>query len=143
MQTFIEDLARASRAPALRPDGELDAALTQLDKMMEGLARELEVEYYGPAIGIGAGRDVYRLVVRAHEWEIKRPTWSLKVCTALPHAQWRADWAVQGASRQRKALIVRALPEFFAGFAQAIAEAGKGDSAAGKRVGEIAQRFAA
>lgn len=143
MQTFITDLARASRAETVRMTADLDAALTQLDNMMAGLARELQVEYYGPAIGIGEGRDVYRLVVRAHEWEIKQPSWSLKVCTALPHAQWRADWAVQGTSRQRKSLIVRALPAFFTGFAEAIAQAGKGDSSAGRRVQELARHFAA
>lgn len=142
MQTFLDDLAQASGADPLVVNPRLDVALAQLDKMMAGLAGELQVEYYGPPIGIGAGRDVYRLVVKAHEWEIAQPTWSLKVCTALPHAQWRADWAVHGASRQRKALIVRALPSFFAGYAEAIAQAGKGESAAARRVQEIARRFA-
>jgi hypothetical protein len=142
MQAFIDYLAAQSRAPQVRIDMQLDSALAQLDKMMEGLARELQVEYYGPEIGVSEGRHVYRLVVRAHEWEIHNPTWSLKVCTALPHAGWRADWAVQGVARLRKALVVQALPAFFAGYAQAVAEAGKSETKAGQRLAELARAFA-
>lgn len=143
MQPFIEHLISQSRAQKVGVDEELDAALARLDAQLAQLAGELQVEYYGPEIGVAAGRHVYRLVVRAHEWEINNPTWSLKVCTALPHARWRADWAVQGVSRLRKPLVVQALPAFFAGYAEAIAVAGRADTPAGRQVMEFARAFAA
>jgi hypothetical protein len=142
MQPFIEHLINQSRAQTVQVDEALDAALAQLDALLAQLAGALRVEYYGPEIGVGAGRHVYRLVVRAHEWEINNPTWSLKVCTALPHAGWRADWAVQGVARQRKALVVQALPAFFDGYATAIAAAGEADTPAGRQVVELARVFA-
>lgn len=142
MQPFIEHLIAQSRAGTVRVDEGLDAALAQLDALLARLADALRVEYYGPEIGVAAGRHVYRLVVRAHEWEINDPAWSLKVCTALPHARWRADWAVQGVGRLRKALVVQALPAFFTGYAAAIAAAGRGDTPAGRQVAELAGAFA-
>ncbi len=142
MQPFIEHLVRQCRAQTVRVDDELNAALAQLDTLVGQLASELRVEYYGPEIGVGAGHHVYRLVVRAHEWEINNPTWSLKVCTALPHAGWRADWAIQGVGRLRKALVVQALPAFFAGYGAAIATAGQANTPAGRQVIELARIFA-
>jgi hypothetical protein len=142
MQPFIEHLITQTRTQTVRVDEELDAALAQLDVLLAQLAGDLRVEYYGPEIGVAAGRHVYRLVVRAHEWEIHNPTWSLKVCTALPHAHWRADWAVQGVGRLRKPLIVQALPAFFAGYADAIVAAGQADTPAGRQVTELSRAFA-
>lgn len=139
---FLDLLATQARAPQVRIDDALDAALTQLDHMLTNLARDLQVEYYGPAIGVDAGREVYRLVVRAHEWRIHQHEWSLKICTALPHAGWRADWAIQSAARRRKILVVQALPEFFVGYYAAVCAAGKQDTNAGRRLGELARRFA-
>jgi hypothetical protein len=143
MSTFIDFLAAQSRAPEIAPDAPLDAALARLDRMLAELAAELEVEYYGPEVGIAAGRQVYRLVVRRHTWRILAPGWSLKICTALPHAGWRADWPVQGAGRLRQRAVVRALPAFFAGYREAVRAAGRADSPAGRRVAELAARFGA
>ena len=141
MQTFLELLVAQSRAPEVVVNGQLDAALTQLDSMIARLAEDVAVEYYGPDIGINAGKEVYKLVVRQHEWQIHEPAWSLRVCTALPHAGWRADWAIQGASRLRKKNIVKALPAFFVGFAAAITQAGKAETNAGSRILQLSKLF--
>ncbi len=142
MQPFVKHLIVQSCAQTVRVDEELDTALAQLDALLARLAGDLQVEYYGPEIGVAAGRHVYRLVVRAHEWEINDLTWSLKVCTALPHARWRADWAVHGVGRLRKPLVVQALPAFFAGYAAAIRAAGRAETPAGRQVTELAGAFA-
>jgi hypothetical protein len=65
----------------------------------------------------------------------------LKVCVAAPEANCRAEWPVQGVSRLRKVRVIKALPEFFAGFSAAVKAAGKADSPAGQRIAELAQRF--
>lgn len=142
MHAFVDVLLERSRG-AKGIDAPAVDALCRLDAMMTEIASALQVEYYGPEVGVGAGRHVYRLVVRAHEWETGSAAWSLKVCTALPHAKWRADWSVQAASRQRKMHILAALPAFFAGYAAAVIAAGKAESAAGRRVTALAQRFGA
>lgn len=139
--SFVDFIATRARAAEFAVDAPLDTALTQLDRTLAQLADELRVEYFGPHIGIGAGRAVYRLVVREHRFRFDELAWSLKVCTALPHAQWRADWAIQGVSRARKILVVRALPEFFAGYASALTGAGCHESRAGRRVRELAAAF--
>gem|GEM_PF-2236785 len=121
----------------------LDKALAALDAELESLAPELQVEYIGPGVGVEGKEDVYRLVVRPHEWAIHEPSWSLKVCDALPNADWRAAWAVQGVSRARKAEVVRKLPEFMREYAERIREAGKAETAAGRRVQELAAALSA
>ena len=139
--SFVELLAARARDGEVAVDAPLDTALAQLDRTLAQLADELRVEYFGPHIGIGAGRAVYRLVVREHRFRYDEHAWSLKVCTALPHAQWRADWAIQGVSRARKVLVVRALPEFFAGYVSALTHAGRHESRAGRRVCALAAAF--
>jgi len=141
MHTFIDLLIARSRTSQPRVDRQLECALTQLDAMLEALAADLQVEHYGPDIGLGAGAHVYRLVVRPHEWHIHKRAWCLRVCTALPHAGWRADWTMQGASRLRKQRIVHRLPDFFSGYADAIRAAGKADTNAGRRAIDVAQQF--
>lgn len=142
MQAFVDLLINRSRANVVDVDAALDDALIRLDALLADIAGQLTVEYYGPAVGIDAGRDVYKLVVRQHEWRIHEKTWSAKVCTALPHAQWRADWAMQGTGRLRKQLIVKALPAFFSGYAAAAVAAGKSETIAGRRLAELAALFA-
>lgn len=139
--TFVELLAARARDAEFVVDAQLDRALAQLDRTLAQLAAELRVEYFGPHVGVGAGRAVYRLVVREHRFRYDELAWSLKVCTALPHAQWRADWAIQGVSRARKILIVRALPAFFAGYASALTQAGCHESGAARRVRALAAIF--
>ncbi|MHB8454306.1 MAG: hypothetical protein ACYDDO_06330 [Acidiferrobacterales bacterium] len=141
MSTFIELLVARSRASKPRVDIELERALAQFDAMLEQLAADLQVEHYGPDIGLGAGAHVYRMVVRSHEWQLSKRMWSLRICTALPHARWRADWAIQGASRLRKQKIVRSLPDFLCGYARAIQAAGKAGTNSGQRVLELARQF--
>ncbi|MHB8348012.1 MAG: hypothetical protein ACYDHM_12725 [Acidiferrobacterales bacterium] len=141
METFIDLLITRGRTGEPRIDQRLDDALLRLGTMLEALASELQVEYFGPEVGLGAGAHVYRIVVRYHESEVGRRAWSVRVCTALPHAGWRAEWTLEGASRLRKRIIVRRLPDFFDGYARAILEAGKARTHAGMRVLDLAQQF--
>lgn len=138
---FIELLAARSRARVLATDAALDRALAQIDRAMSALAGALRVEYYGPEVGAGGAPHAYRLAVREHALGPDRAEWGLKVCNALPHARWRAEWGLAAVSRQRKPLVVRALPVFFAGYADVVARAGGAETAAGRRVVEIARRF--
>lgn len=141
MEPYIDYLARQAQQAHIVVTADLDDALRALDNALEQLAAQLQVEYVGPGVGVEGAADVYKLVVRAHEWVIHQRTWSLKICDALPNAQWRAAWPVHGASRARKIATVRALPKFMQGFAAAIAEAGKSDTPAGQRIAAMARAF--
>lgn len=140
MKPFLPFLAQLSHATTIAVDSELDDALARLDHMLDGLCAALEVEYFGPHVGVER-LDAHRLVIRKHMWRLDAPAWSLKICPTAPSANWRAEWAIQSASRMRKPIIVRALPEFFVGFAAVIDGAGKRDSVAAKRVREVALMF--
>lgn len=140
MKAFLNFLAACAQVPSIRVTRELDDALAHLDHMLTGLCDALRVEYFGPYVGVER-RDAHRLVVREHVWQIGQTNWSLKVCASAPAANWRAEWAIHNASRMRKPLIVRALPEFFAGFAAAIEAQGKSQTPAGARINEIAVLF--
>lgn len=140
MKDFVDLLARQAGAAGVRVDAELDAALARLDLMLEGLCADLEVEYHGPYVGVEK-LEAHRMVVRPHEWRIHCRAWSLKLCSAAAEADFRAEWAIQGAGRLRKALVVKALPQFFSGFAAAVTAAGKGGTPSGRRILQLAQRF--
>ena len=142
MNDFVALLVARSRAARPTVDETLDDALTRLDHLLAGVSADLGVEYYGPCVGVEAVA-AHRLVVRAHAWDMGRAEWGVRVCSAAPQAHWRSEWTIRGAGRLRKALIVRALPEFFAGYAQAVVAAGREQSASGQRVAELAQRFSA
>ena len=141
MNDFVALLVERGRAARPMVDAALDDALTRLDHLLAGVSADLGVEYYGPCVGVEAVA-AHRLVVRAHAWDMGRPEWGVRVCSAAPQAHSRAEWTLQAAGRLRKALIVRALPEFFAGYAQAVAAAGRAQGASGQRVVELARRFA-
>lgn len=140
MEDFISLLDQQSRSEKVAITPELDDALTKLDQMLEGICAELQIEYDGPYVGVETP-EAHRLAVRAHEWKIHEHTWSMKICSTAPAANSRAEWAVQSAGRLRKQIVVKAIPAFFAGYAQAIEAAGKSATAAGKSVQELAQRF--
>jgi len=138
-QSIAHLAAQAAATPAV--DAVSERGLHELDRMLAGLAGELQVEYYGPEVGLGAGQPVYRLVVRAHVVGTDAKAWGLKVCTALPQANWRADWSIHAVARLRKRAVIAALPAFFEGYAVAVAQAGKGNTVAGSRVAQLAQLF--
>lgn len=140
MKDFIRYLAEQSQNDVIPINSTLDDALTHLDNMLTGIAAALQVEYIGPYVGVETLK-AHAMVVRAHEWQIHQPSWSMKICSAIPEANYRAEWPAQGASRLRKRLIVRALPTFFAGYAEAIQQAGKADTTAGRRVLAMQQQF--
>jgi len=140
MKDFIALLVEQSRLQSVVINPALDDALTHLDHALAGLSAAVQVEYRGPYVGVETPL-AHQMVVREHEWKIHQPAWSMKICVAAPEANCRAEWPIQGVSRLRKALVVKALPAFFAGFAEAIEQAGKQDSSAALRVLELARRF--
>lgn len=139
MPDYMDVLAKLSQTTPVAITQALDTALTALDAEFEQLAPALEVEYIGPGVGVEGKETVYRLVVRAHEWTMRQPSWSLKVCDALPNAGWRVAWAVQGVSRARKALVIQQLPAFLHGYAQAVKVAGKTETRAAQRIMTMAR----
>lgn len=140
MKDFIALLVEQSRLKNIAINPGLDDALTRLDHALASLCEAVQVEYRGPYVGVETLL-AHQMVVRRHEWKIHQPAWSLKICVAAAPANYRAEWPIQGVSRLRKALVVKALPEFFAGFAQTITSAGKDGTAVGQRVLELSRRF--
>lgn len=101
-------------------------ALEKFEDFFEPLTQALEVEYYGEPVGLGNGKNAYRLVVRQHEWTGQHGfVWGLRVCDALANGQWRAAWRITAASRLRKEAIIAVLPEFVNNYYQAIEKSDK------------------
>ncbi len=142
MNDFVALLIERSCASQPQVDTALGEALARLDHLLAGVSADLRVEYFGPWVGVETPM-AHQLVVRAHAWDMGRPQWGVRVCSTAPQAHRRAEWTLRGSGRLRKALIVRVLPEFFAGYATAVAAAGRAQSASGRRVAELARRFAA
>lgn len=140
MKDFIELLVTQSKADRVSVTTALDDALKHLDNVMTGIAGDLQVEFFGPFVGVETEK-AHQLVVRAHNWELGGKEWSLKVCTTAPQSDFRPEWPLQGSGRLRKQLIVKALPAFFQGYAEAVAQAGKSDTPSGKRIVQFAARF--
>ncbi len=140
MKDFIQYLASQSRLDQPAVNNALDDALTHLDNTLAGIAAALQVEYIGPYVGVETLK-AHAMVVRAHEWQIHNPTWSMKISSAVPEANYRAEWPAQGASRLRKQLITKALPAFFAGYTAAVQAASKLDTPAGQRLAAINAQF--
>jgi hypothetical protein len=143
-QTMIEFLAAQAHADSVRVGGELDEALHALDAEMSELADVLQVEYIGPGVGMQdmGAEHVFRLAVRHHVWDVDKAGWGLKVCDGLPNGGLRAMWPIYGVARLRKQQLVQALPHFFSGLADAVREAGKDETPAGRRVLSLAAAFA-
>ncbi|HQU16224.1 MAG: hypothetical protein B7Z66_09930 [Chromatiales bacterium 21-64-14] len=143
MNDYLKLLAQRSRTDAPEMSSEVTEALAQLDQELATLTAQLEVEHYGPAVGLDGASEAYRLVVRCHEWQPNRPTWSLKVCDATPNCQWRATWTVQGVGRRRRARILQALPAFLSDYVQVLAAANKTERPAAQRIQEMARILSA
>jgi hypothetical protein len=143
-QATIDFLAAQAHADRVRLSGELDEALRALDAEMTELAEVLQVEYVGPGVGMRdmGAQDVFRLAVRHHVWDVSETSWGLKVCDGLPTGGMRAMWPIYGVARLRKQQLVQALPQFFSGMADAVCEAGKNETPAGRRVLGLAAAFA-
>lgn len=144
MNDYIDVLVRQARSDRVALNAELDEALTALDREMQRLTAALAVEHVGPGVGMEDmnAEHVYKLVVRCHRWDAFTEAWGLKVCDALDNCDLRPMWPVQGTARLRKRQVVKALPEFFAGFSEAVERAGKADTAAGRRLRAISEAFA-
>jgi len=143
MQQHLDHLAEQARAERVAVTPELDAALAALDEAIEAIAPQLEVEAYGPGVGVEGEQDVYRLVIRHHEWNVDDYRWGLKVCDALPNAGWRVAWPIQGVARRRKGEVVRGLPAMLGEWRNAVAAAGLAESDAGRQVAELAAALGA
>lgn len=143
-QAIIDFLVTQSHGGCVRVNDELDRALRALDAEMETLADALRVEYVGPGVGMRdmAAESVFRLTVRHHVWDVNQAGWGLRVCDGLPNGALRAMWPIYGVARLRKRQLVQVLPEFFSGLADAVRDAGKQDTPAGRRVLELAAAFA-
>lgn len=120
---------------------ETTSALARVDRLLDALAQALRVEFYGPEVGLGGGRAVYRLVVREHALGPTERQWGVRICTALPHAGWRADWTLAAAGRKRRHAVIAVLPAFFAGYAAAVTAADHHTTKAGQRLEELARAF--
>ncbi len=143
LEEDLRALATLGHSRALWPEERVSRALGRIDHVLCALAGVLEVEYYGPEVGLGAGREVYRMVVRRHHLGADMDVWGLWICTALPHAQWRPAWRMPDAGRLRKQLVVKALPAFFQGYAEAVRDAGKAGTNAGRRLLALARMVSA
>lgn len=143
MEEFLVTLRRHAGGPALRPDARLDDALARLDGVLARLAHTLAVEYVGPYVGLGAGREAFCLAVRAHTEAPGVQVWGARVCSAEPHASLRAHWELARVARLRKPVVAQALPAFLAGYYKAVAEAGKGDTRSGRRLRELTDALSA
>ncbi len=139
MEPFLMVLSDCARDPKRRPDRALDEALARMGRILSQIAAALRVEYRGPFVGIGAGREAFCLAVRAHEEGPDTQVWAARVCSAAPHRHLAAQWDLAAVSRLRRPLVARALPEFLAGYYEAVAAAAKADTAAGQRLLTLAQ----
>lgn len=139
MESFLMVLRDCARDPERRPDKALDDALARLGRILGQIAAALEVEYRGPFVGIGAGREAFCLAVRAHEEAAGTTVWGARVCSADPHRGLAAHWELDRVSRLRKPILARALPEFLAGYHTAVAAAHKADTGAGQRLLALAE----
>ncbi len=144
MSDYMQVLAEQAKQENPAINQALDEALAELDAELEQLCPQLQVEHIGPGVGMAdmGAEHVYRLVVRHHTWDVFKEGWSLKVCDALENCEFRPMWPIQGTARLRKKQVVQALPEFFAGFAEAVRAAGKAETSAARRITELAAAFA-
>ena len=143
MDLFLKILRDRAQAETIVVDAALTDALGRLSRLLAHLAADLQVEHVGPHVGLGEGRDAFCLAVRAHEEAVGSRAWGVRVCSAGPHASLRADWDLPAASRLRKAVIVRALPAFLAGYVEAVAQAGRLSTRSGERLSGIVRALCA
>lgn len=143
MEPFLVTLRDQAKAPRLVPDGALDDALVRLGHILAQLAEALEVEYIGPFVGLGAGREAFCLAIRAHTEAPGVQVWGARVCSAEPHSGLRANWELARVARLRKPVLAQALPPFLAGYYQAVVAADKGETGPGRRLLELSQALGA
>ncbi len=139
MEEFLITLRRHAGAPGLKPDVGLDDALVRLGGVLAQLAQALAVEYVGPYVGLGSGREAFCLVVGAHTEAPGMQIWGARVCSAQAHASLRAHWELARVARLRKPVVAQALPAFLAGYYQAVVQAGLADTRPGQRLRELSE----
>ncbi len=143
MEPFLKILRERACAETIPVDAALTDALARLSRLLAQLAADLQVEYLGPPVGLGDGRDAFRLAVRAHQEAPGVRTWGVRVCSAQPHAGLRADWDLPVVSRLRKVVVVRALPAFLAGYEAAVAGAGRSGTRSSERLASLVRELGA
>ena len=143
MEEFLVTLRRHASPPGVKPDAGLDDALTRLSGVLDRLAGALAVEYVGPYVGLGSGREAFCLAVRAHTEAPGVQVWGARVCSAKPHAGLRAHWELARVARLRKPVVAQALPAFLAGYYQAVIKAGKADTRPARRLLELSEALSA
>lgn len=143
MEEFLVTLRRHAQAPDLKPDAGLDDALGRLGSVLAQLAQTLGVEYVGPYVGLGSGREAFCLAIRAHTEAPGVQIWGARVCSAEPQAGLRAHWELARVARLRKPVVAQALPAFLAGYYQAVVLAGKAKTRPGQRLRELSEAVSA
>ncbi len=139
MEPFLAIVRERAQAQPVVVDRALDEALAHLSRALAQIARAVKVEYQGPFVGLGAGREAFCLAVRAHTEAPDRVSWGVRVCSAEPQAHLRAHWEIARVGRLRKAVVVAALPAFVSGYYEAVQAAGKAHTRSGQRLADLVQ----
>ena len=137
-QPFLHTLRSAAQGQNQPGHTELREALKHLHRLLVDLAADLQLEYIGPMAGLTQAPDKHRLVIRDHTWNVHEHSWGAAICSTQAGANWRADWPLHGASRERQMVIVQALPEFIQGYRLSLEEAGLGQRNSARRIAQIA-----
>ncbi|WP_308387787.1 hypothetical protein [Acidithiobacillus sp. AMEEHan] len=96
----------------------LRTAFIPLDHLLADIATDLQIVYDGPGVGLGTQPNLHRLRVAQHHWTGSEQAWGLAVCSYAGPGEPRSEWRIARASRERLPVILRALPEFFHGYAE-------------------------
>ncbi|WP_369574303.1 hypothetical protein [Acidithiobacillus sp. IBUN Pt1247-S3] len=115
----------------------LREAFVSLDHLLVDIASDLQITYDGPGVGLGKQADLHRLRIAEHHWTGTERVWGLAVCSYAGRGEPRSEWRIQRASRERLPVILRALPEFFRGYAE-LADRDRQGRGSGKRLHDIA-----
>ncbi|MDD3761092.1 MAG: hypothetical protein PHO57_09720 [Acidithiobacillus sp.] len=115
----------------------LRAAFVPLDHLLADIATDQQITYDGPGVGLGMQANLHRLRIAQHHWTGTERAWGLAVCSYAGQGEPRSEWRIARASRERLPVILRALPEFFHGYAELARKEHPGRSSS-KRLQEIA-----
>lgn len=138
-QPFLHTLRAAALGQNQPGHAELRDALKHLHLVLADLAADLQLEHIGPFAGLAPAPDKHRLAIRDHTWNVHEHSWGAAICSTQEGANWRADWPLHGASRERQTVIVRVLPEFIQGYHLSVTESGLGQRNSARRIAQIAE----
>lgn len=114
---FLLELRRHLQEETPRTEA-LRAAFVPLDHLLADIATDQQILYDGPGVGLGIQPNLHRLRIAQHHWTGSERAWGLAVCSYAGQGEPRSEWRIARASRERLPVILRALPEFFHGYAE-------------------------